>query len=251
MKSLQRALEREVEKEQEEGVSMITQAINVTSDEGTGHAAGLSRSGTNESSRSRRSERTKASSEDSTKARSSKDTLDREFLETGIDALRRMSKGTVLTLPSWTITKYEVDRDEKIGVGFFSDVYKGTWRDRTVAIKVLAPTTPRNLFVHEVEIWKNLSHSNVLALLGASSTSGEAPWFFVSPYMKNGSLVTYLKGLPSLDQANPLRMIYEVAKGMEYLHGKGVLHGDLKVRYHLLDSSLHILDRVSGCKCSG
>lgn len=36
-----------------------------------------------------------------------KDTLDREFIETGIDALRRMSKGTeaTLRLPSWTITR--------------------------------------------------------------------------------------------------------------------------------------------------
>lgn len=35
------------------------------------------------------------------------DTLDREFLESGIDALRRMSEGheATLSLPSWTITK--------------------------------------------------------------------------------------------------------------------------------------------------
>lgn len=33
------------------------------------------------------------------------DTLDREFMETGLDALRRMSQGVDYTLPSWTITK--------------------------------------------------------------------------------------------------------------------------------------------------
>ncbi|KAJ7832102.1 hypothetical protein B0H13DRAFT_1915168 [Mycena leptocephala] len=38
-------------------------------------------------------------------------------------------------LPSWTITRYEVDRDVKIGIGFFSDVYKGTWHGCTVVIK--------------------------------------------------------------------------------------------------------------------
>ena len=52
----------------------------------------------------------------------------------------------------------------------------------------------------------------------------------MSPYFKNGSLVTYLKGLPSLDAVDLLKMIHEIAKGMAYLHGKGVLHGDLKVR---------------------
>lgn len=37
-----------------------------------------------------------------------RDTLDREFIETGIDALRRMSNGPEanLSLPSWTITRF-------------------------------------------------------------------------------------------------------------------------------------------------
>ncbi|KAJ4486547.1 hypothetical protein C8J55DRAFT_452053 [Lentinula edodes] len=174
-----------------------------------------------------------------------KDTLDKEFIESGIDALRRMSRSTAVQsrtktrsheevedparlLPSWTITRYEIDREEKIGVGFFSDVYKGTWRppsvpsaplypysaitgisnngdtspslsfyspysSRVVAIKVLAETTPRSLFLRETAIWKKLSHPNVLELYGASSASGDPPWFFVSPYMRNGCLVEYLR----------------------------------------------------------
>jgi len=107
------------------------------------------------------------------------DTLDREFIETGIDALRRLSTGTSLGLPSWTITRYEVDLEAKIGFGFFSEVYRGTWRQHTVAIKVLAETTPHKIFVHEVEIWKKLYHPNVIELLGASSAIGDPPWFLV------------------------------------------------------------------------
>lgn len=34
-----------------------------------------------------------------------RDTLDREFMEGGIDALRRLSRGGVSVLPSWTITR--------------------------------------------------------------------------------------------------------------------------------------------------
>jgi abelson tyrosine-protein kinase 1/abelson tyrosine-protein kinase 2 len=44
-----------------------------------------------------------------------------------------------------------------------------------------------------MEIWQRLSHPNVLDLYGASSAYGEPPWFFISPYCKNGSLVTWLK----------------------------------------------------------
>ena len=200
-------------------------------------------------------------------------------------------------------TRYEVDRDKKIGIGFFSDVYKGTWRGRIVAIKVLADTTPRNLFVREIEIWKTLRHPNVLRLYGASSASGDPPWFFVSPYMKNGSLVQHLKGVELKERPSNLgigtgssqmilssirsspsntgsgkfsapwtavrgvisatrrdltppgsrgrsptpedttihrewdlfRFMYEITKGMDYLHSEGVLHGDLKGANVLVD----------------
>ncbi|KAJ3785672.1 hypothetical protein GGU10DRAFT_268805 [Lentinula aff. detonsa] len=181
-----------------------------------------------------------------------KDTLDKEFIESGIDALRRMSRSTAdpaRLLPSWTITRYEIDREEKIGVGFFSDVYKGTWHttqinssslpysSRIVAIKVLAETTPRSLFLRETAIWKKLSHPNVLELYGASSASGDPPWFFVSPYMQNGSLAEYLQNVPK--EWDLLRFVHEIAQGMEYLHSQGVLHGDLKASNILVDDDIH------------
>ena len=72
-------------------------------------------------------------------------------------------------------------------------MYKGTWHGRPVAIKVLADCTPRELFRREIAIWKTLKHENVLELYGASSACGDPPWFFVSPYEKNGNLVQFLK----------------------------------------------------------
>ncbi|KAH9924941.1 hypothetical protein B0H21DRAFT_886279 [Amylocystis lapponica] len=223
IKALQRALESEVAADQQQD------AASPTVPDG---GAALARRGTLGSVESRHT----ASSGRSRRALG--DTLDREFIETGIDALRRLS-GAEVALPSWTITRYEVDREEKIGIGFFSDVYRGTWRGRTVAIKVLAETTSRQLFVHEATIWKSLQHANVLELLGASSASSDPPWFFVSPYYKHGSVVTYLKGLPNLDGVDLLKMIHEIAKGMGYLHDRGVLHGDLKAANVLVDDKRH------------
>ncbi|KAF5362649.1 hypothetical protein D9758_009617 [Tetrapyrgos nigripes] len=262
----------------------------------------------------------------------SRDTLDREFIEMGIDAMRRMSRTPAkdLNLPSWTITQFEIETDEKVGIGFFSDVYRGTWRQRTVAVKVLAETTPRKLFQREMGIWKSLRHPNVLELYGASSASSDPPWFFVSPYLKNGTLPEFLKhvterGIPlgltlsaghdslrsrtgslpswpggglgslvgsslsvgrdreaamgiglglglgmtsansSSHQHTPsgaggrgrsgsgssvlsgevakewdlLKFMHEIAKGMEYLHSHGVLHGDLKASNVLVDDRIH------------
>lgn len=195
-----------------------------------------------------------------------------EFMEAGIDTLRRMSK-SCNSLPSWTITRFipsftksfradsqfrfEIDCGAKIGVGAFSDVYEGSWRGQTVAVKVLRDFNSSRLFVREVEIWKSLSHPNVIELYGASSASGNPPWFFVSPFAKHGDLTNHLRHismrgglgiLPShsststhtleklrRDSFKPSResdlnrFMLEIAMGMDYLHEHGVLHGDLKV----------------------
>ncbi|KDQ49984.1 hypothetical protein JAAARDRAFT_186654 [Jaapia argillacea MUCL 33604] len=237
IKTLQRALEKEVEKDRE-SMSEDGLQVQVELEEG---APGEDLSADVEQlpvserqamamSASRASLRSKKSVA-SFKTRSTGDTLDREFIESGIDALKRMSRGVDVALPNWTITRYEVDREEKIGIGFFSDVYRGTWHSHAVAIKVLAPTTPRQLFVHEIAIWKSLSHPNVVQLLGASSATGDPPWFFVSPYYKNGNLVQYLQNLNDqtwMDDIDVLKSMHEISKGMGYLHEMNVLHGDLK-----------------------
>ena len=141
IKVLQRALEVEVEREPvAEGEATPAQAVLNTGNEATTSSRS---SGSRGGSSGRASGRCEAS----------RDTLDWEFIETGIDALQRLSGGGAeVALPSWTITRYEVECEEKIGMGFFSDMYRGTWRSSVVAIKVLAPTTPKQLFVHEVSV---------------------------------------------------------------------------------------------------
>jgi abelson tyrosine-protein kinase 1 len=67
-------------------------------------------------------------------------------------------------------------------------VYRGTWSKRTVAVKVLSKVTPQKMFLREVEIWKSLYHPNVLELFGASSASGDPPWFLV----REGLFLDYL-----------------------------------------------------------
>lgn len=75
----------------------------------------------------------------------------------------------------------------------------------------------------------NLKHPNVLKLFGACSVNRDPPWFFVCPYYKNKSLVEYLRQRSS-DSDDLLKMVEEIAKGMEYLHANNVLHGGLRVR---------------------
>ncbi|KAG1729964.1 uncharacterized protein EDB91DRAFT_799075 [Suillus paluster] len=138
-------------------------------------------------------------------------------------------------LPSWTITRYEVDRFEMIGQGSFSRVYAGSWRDRVVAIKVLHDFTPATAFRREVQLWRRLRHPHVVRMFGASSAQGSKPWFIVSELYERGSLVEWLLAAARDDYATPrgneehlFRLMRQIARGMEYLHAEGVVHGDLK-----------------------
>ncbi|OJA20637.1 hypothetical protein AZE42_09915 [Rhizopogon vesiculosus] len=200
--------------------------------------------------------------------------LEREFMESGIEALTRMSSVAVQkagdrdgdkagdrdgdvpwNLPPWTITRYEADRLVMIGSGAFSKVYLGSWSGRRVAIKVLSSYTSASLFRQEVEIWRKLRHDNVLRMWGASSAQGERPWFIVSEYCGSGSLVGWLRerkcrvgdsstsgalSPPSAStkgEVDLLRCMHHISRGMVYLHDENVLHGDLKASNVLVDDN--------------
>ncbi|KAH9171465.1 kinase-like domain-containing protein, partial [Lactarius sanguifluus] len=46
----------------------------------------------------------------------------------------------------------------------------------------------------------------------------------VSPWMENGNIRDYVRGNPDADR---MRLLSEVASGMEFLHENGIVHGDL------------------------
>ncbi|KAF9069966.1 kinase-like domain-containing protein [Rhodocollybia butyracea] len=177
--------------------------------------------------------------------------LDGDHIESGIARLVQWENET--TLPSWIVEKSDVSFQELIGKGFFSNVYKGTWRHRTVAIKVLEQSTKREAFLSEIDVWKSFRHPNILRLYGTSDPYKDNTWFLVSPYMRNGSLPEYLKRLEwdgsmimgsSMvsevygDSSIPdlLRFMHEISQAMEYLHSMHVIHGDLKGANVLLDN---------------
>ena len=115
MKTLQRALETEREKEEVDQTGPEDARSSEESIEPEGKAtdkpsalglSGLRRRLTIDSVTTRTSKKSKGSKAARQSIRGDRDTLDREFIETGIDALRRLSRGQDINLPNWTITRY-------------------------------------------------------------------------------------------------------------------------------------------------
>lgn len=157
-------------------------------------------------------------------------------------------------LPS-LISREDIRLGDIIGRGRFSTVYKGIWRGRTVAVKVLNPNMVSiNDFDNELTVWRSLSTQsqegggNVLKLYGSSLFTGCLPRMLLSPYMRHGSLSDYLNRCEweamgespalflqpgSYHKVDHLRIMHDIARGMEFIHSSGVLHGDLRVSVHV------------------
>ncbi|WWD07245.1 hypothetical protein V865_005342 [Kwoniella europaea PYCC6329] len=156
------------------------------------------------------------------------------FCQSFLKYLRSESQKSVEDLPVWTITEYEVYREQRECTSNFAKVWKGRWHDQEVAIKDLDPLTDKHLFLAEVNNWCRLDSEFVLPFFGASSSVGPPPWFLVSPWMKNGRITDYIRS-DAGSKVDRIALIHRVAQGMEYLHSRDVIHGDLKGQNILID----------------
>lgn len=66
-------------------------------------------------------------------------------------------------------------------------------------------------FCKEAVLWKRLTHKNILPFLGVSTDV--AKFCLISPWMKNGSIVEYVRNRPHV---NPLELVRMNFQGRVY-----------------------------------
>ncbi|KAL6059456.1 Mast/stem cell growth factor receptor [Balamuthia mandrillaris] len=156
---------------------------------------------------------------------------------------------------TWEIPYSELEFDEEIGRGCFGTVWRGTWRETTVAIKMFNSIMDSEMgkanFKAECEIMKHLRpHTNVMQLFGVSMEDG-TPWCLVMEYLAQGNLLQFLqqqhssktkKKTNATAERNKMavRMAREIAAGMHHLHSENIVHRDLAARNILLTGDLTV-----------
>eukprot|EP01129_Flabellula_baltica_P007451 TRINITY_DN2902_c0_g1_i2.p1 TRINITY_DN2902_c0_g1~~TRINITY_DN2902_c0_g1_i2.p1 ORF type:complete len:2061 (-),score=333.79 TRINITY_DN2902_c0_g1_i2:97-6237(-) len=123
----------------------------------------------------------------------------------------------------------DVEIEKSIGLGGYAEVYKGSWRTRSVAVKKLFDVSKEAFkdFHHEINIYKNLDHECVAPIFAICLK----PFSLVLELAKHGNLFDVIQNF-SIDLPWPLvtKMSLDIARGLQYMHERDVpiAHRDIK-----------------------
>ncbi|KAF7710223.1 mitogen-activated protein kinase kinase kinase 21 isoform X1 [Silurus meridionalis] len=134
--------------------------------------------------------------------------------------------------------------EEIIGVGGFGKVYRGTWRERVVAVKAARQDPDEDITAtaesvrQEAKLFAMLRHPNIIRLEGVCLE--EPNLCLVMEYAQGGTLNRALTGrrIPPHILVN---WAVQIAKGMQYLHEEAavpIIHRDLK------SSNILLLEKI-------
>ena len=146
-----------------------------------------------------------------------------------------------------TVSHYKIL--EKLGEGGMGVVYKAqdTKLDRFVALKFLPPhigadEEEKKRFIHEAKAASKLDHTNICTVHEIDETK-DGRLFIVMGYYEGETLKQKI-ARESLNIDQTLRIVGQIAKGLEKAHKKGIVHRDIKPANIMIthDGEIKILD---------
>jgi tRNA A-37 threonylcarbamoyl transferase component Bud32 len=126
--------------------------------------------------------------------------------------------------------RYRIERE--LGRGSTATVYLADdlAQQRQVAVKVLHPELVQAVggqrFLREIRVAASLHHPHLLAIHDSGEANGL--FYFVAPYLADGSLRTLLNRERQLSVDEALRITREIADALGYVHEHGIVHRDVK-----------------------
>lgn len=139
--------------------------------------------------------------------------------------------------PGTRLGAYEVE--DLIGQGAMGTVYRahhpGLARDAAVKVlQAIAPDPDASArFRREAQAIAKMRHPNILQVFDFGEFEG-TPYMIVE-YMPGGSLADRIRHGEQIDRERALKLLRGIAAALDYAHGQGIVHRDVKPANVLLD----------------
>jgi len=82
-------------------------------------------------------------------------------------------------------------------------------------------------FHREIDLYRNLEHKHIVKYLGTKQEGDKVNIYM--EFMPGGSVSSMLKQYGSFEENVIRKFTKQILFGLEYLHGQGVIHRDIKV----------------------
>ena len=136
---------------------------------------------------------------------------------------------------------------EKIASGGMSNVFqaKRLHDNKIVAIKLIRDSMAKNKeavkrFCAEAKLVMSLNHPNIVKVFSLENSKKNP--FITMEYIEGYTLRGLLNEKNMLDNRTIINISMNIAKGLEYIHSKGIIHKDIKPKNILTDTTAKISD---------
>jgi serine/threonine protein kinase len=139
--------------------------------------------------------------------------------------------------------RFRIERE--IGSGGMATVYlaRDLKHDRDVALKILRPELAAILgaerFLNEIRITARLDHPHILTLIDSGEADGLL--YYVLPLVRGESLRERLRRERHLGVDAAIDITRQIGSALQYAHGQGVIHRDVKPENILLHQGEAVL----------
>ena len=149
---------------------------------------------------------------------------------------QRETKNTVIGLEErygdWFTPFEQLSFGDRLGQGANGQVFKGKWKNTTVALKV-SMTQANQSVISELELMMKLRpHPNVVQLFGFSVHPETQSIILIIEYCEGGSLdgKLYDTNNDDISLKTQLQWMIGISKGLNHLHSNNIVHRDVAAR---------------------
>ncbi len=160
--------------------------------------------------------------------------IDRRLARQAVQA-RALTLWQAQQLMAGRTSGFKVDRYvllDLIGQGGMGRVYlaEDTRLNRQVALKILSPeriNNPRAIarFQREARVGAQLQHENLVRIYDFGESSGR--YYLVMEFIEGKTIGTMISDQNAIPAATAVRLVRQVAMGLEHAHRKGLIHRDV------------------------